>query len=68
MRSVGGGDQRSGLERIMELSLWLIVLCFEHEKKKNQSMMFSCCGPHLFYLVFSNLLTTNCRKQMEKRQ
>ena len=34
MRSVGGGDQRSGLERIMELSLWLIVLCFEHEKKK----------------------------------
>ena len=29
MRSVGGGDQRSGLERIMELSLWLIVLCFD---------------------------------------
>ena len=67
MRSVGGGDQKSGLERIMELSLRLIVLCFENEKR-NQSMMFSCCGPHLFYLVFSNLLTNNCRKQMEKRQ
>ena len=50
MRSVGGEDQRSGLERIVEISLWLIVLCF---------------GPQLFYLFFANLLTTNSRKRME---
>ena len=45
MRRVCGGDQRSGLERIMELSLWLIVLCFEHEKKDNDKFKYHVINP-----------------------